>query len=101
MEGTAIGTALGASINRLRDHEARSRIVILLTDGENNSGALSPIAAAEVAKTLGVKVYTIATGKKAVSPSLRLTVRDTSSATVKVGPFIEVAAMCRTTTKLN
>jgi Ca-activated chloride channel family protein len=66
--GTAIGTALGASINRLRDHDARSRIVILLTDGENNAGALSPIAAAEVAKTLGVKVYTIATGKKGRVP---------------------------------
>jgi Ca-activated chloride channel homolog len=66
--GTAIGTALGASINRLRDHDARSRIVILLTDGENNAGAVSPIAAAEVAKTLGVKVYTIATGKKGRVP---------------------------------
>jgi Ca-activated chloride channel family protein len=66
--GTAIGTALGASINRLRDHDARSRIVILLTDGENNVGAVSPIAAAEVAKTLGVKVYTIATGKKGRVP---------------------------------
>ncbi len=61
--GTAIGTALGASINRLRDHDARSRVVILLTDGENNTGTISPIAAAEVAKALGVKVYTIATGK--------------------------------------
>lgn len=66
--GTAIGTALGASVNRLRDHDARSRIVILLTDGENNVGSLSPIAAAEVAKTLGVKVYTIATGKKGRVP---------------------------------
>lgn len=66
--GTAIGTALGASVNRLRDHEARSRIVILLTDGENNAGAVSPIAAAEVARTLGVKVYTIATGKKGRVP---------------------------------
>jgi Ca-activated chloride channel family protein len=66
--GTAIGTALGASVNRLRDHEARSRIVILLTDGENNAGAVSPLAAAEVAKTLGVKVYTIATGKKGRVP---------------------------------
>jgi Ca-activated chloride channel family protein len=66
--GTAIGTALGASVNRLRDHKARSRIVILLTDGENNAGAVSPIAAAEVAKTLGVKVYTIATGKKGRVP---------------------------------
>lgn len=66
--GTAIGTALGASVNRLRDHEARSRIVILLTDGENNAGAISPLAAAEVAKTLGVKVYTIATGRKGRVP---------------------------------
>jgi len=66
--GTAIGTALGASVNRLRDHEARSRIVILLTDGENNAGAVSPLAAAEVAKALGVKVYTIATGKKGRVP---------------------------------
>ncbi|MEO0510631.1 MAG: VWA domain-containing protein [Verrucomicrobiota bacterium] len=66
--GTAIGTALGASVNRLRDHEARSRIVILLTDGENNTGTLSPIGAAEAAKTYGVKVYTIATGKKGRVP---------------------------------
>ena len=66
--GTAIGTALGASVNRLREHQARSRIVILLTDGENNSGTLSPIGAAEAAKTYGVKVYTIATGKKGRVP---------------------------------
>ena len=66
--GTAIGTALAASVNRLRDHEARSRIVILLTDGENNSGSLAPLAAAEVAQTLGVKVYTIATGQKGRVP---------------------------------
>lgn len=66
--GTAIGTALGASVNRLRDHQARSRIVILLTDGENNSGTLSPVGAAEAAKTYGVKVYTIATGKKGRVP---------------------------------
>ncbi|MFU8847377.1 MAG: vWA domain-containing protein [Opitutales bacterium] len=66
--GTAIGTALGASVNRLRDHQARSRIVILLTDGENNAGTLSPLGAAEAAKTYGVKVYTIATGKKGRVP---------------------------------
>ena len=59
-DGTAIGTALGASVNRLRDHESRSRIVVLLTDGENNSGTISPIGAAEAAKSYGVKVYTIA-----------------------------------------
>ena len=66
--GTAIGTALGASVNRLRDHEARSRIVVLLTDGENNSGAISPIGAAEAAKAYGVKVYTIATGRQGRVP---------------------------------
>jgi len=66
--GTAIGTSLGASVNRLRDHESRSRIVILLTDGENNAGLISPIGAAEAAKTYGVKVYTIATGKKGNVP---------------------------------
>ena len=66
--GTAIGTALSASLNRLRDHEARSRIVILLTDGVNNAGELTPIGAAEAAETLGVKVYTIATGKKGRVP---------------------------------
>ncbi len=66
--GTAIGTALGAGVNRLRNHESRSRIVILLTDGENNSGDLSPLGAANSAKAYGVKVYTIATGKKGRVP---------------------------------
>lgn len=70
---TAIGTALGASVNRLRDHESRSRIVILLTDGENNTGSLSPIGAAEAAKAYGVKVYTIATGKKGRVPAPQTT----------------------------
>jgi Ca-activated chloride channel family protein len=71
--GTAIGTALGASINRLRDHEAHSHIVILLTDGENNAGDISPIGAAEAAKTYGVKVYTIATGQKGRVPIPEMT----------------------------
>ena len=72
-DGTAIGTALGASVNRLRGHEARSQIVILLTDGVNNSGALTPIAAAEAAKTYSVKVYTIATGKQGSVPVANMT----------------------------
>ena len=72
-DGTAIGTALGASVNRLRGHEARSQIVILLTDGANNSGVLTPIAAAEAAKTYGVKVYTIATGKQGSVPVANMT----------------------------
>jgi len=71
--GTAIGTALGASVNRLRDHDTKSRIVILLTDGENNAGTLSPIGAAEAAKTYGVKVYTIATGRQGRVPVPQMT----------------------------
>ena len=71
--GTAIGTALGSGVNRLRDHEARSQIIILLTDGENNAGTLSPIAAAEAAKSYGVKVYTIATGKQGRVPIAEMT----------------------------
>ena len=71
--GTAIGTALGASVNRLRDHEARSHIVILLTDGENNAGTISPIGAAEAAKSYDVKVYTIATGQTGRVPIPEMT----------------------------
>lgn len=73
--GTAIGTALGAGVNRLRDHESRSRIIVLLTDGENNSGAISPIGAAEAAKAYGVKIYTIATGRQGRVP-IPATTRD-------------------------
>lgn len=66
--GTAIGTALGASVNRLRANPDRNGIIILLTDGENNSGDLAPMGAAEAASTYGHKVYTIATGKKGRVP---------------------------------
>ncbi len=66
--GTAIGTALGASLNRMRAEESNSRIVILLTDGENNAGQLSPLDAANAASKLGVKVYTIATGRSGRVP---------------------------------
>ena len=57
--GTAIGTGLATAINVLRDSQAHSKVVILLTDGENNSGDISPIDAANMAKLLGVRVYTI------------------------------------------
>lgn len=66
--GTAIGTALAASVNRMRGKTGKSRIVILLTDGENNAGELSPIGAAEAARALGVKVYTIGTGRSGQVP---------------------------------
>ena len=58
-DGTAIGTALGASANVLRGSSAASRIVILLTDGENNEGDLQPLAAARIAERLGVRVYPV------------------------------------------
>jgi Ca-activated chloride channel family protein len=67
-DGTAIGSAIATAVNRLRDSHARSKIVILLTDGMNNSGRISPLAAAEAAKALGVKVYTVAVGVRGEAP---------------------------------
>lgn len=61
-DGTAIGMGLATSINRLKDSEAKSRVVILLTDGSNNSGDIPPITAAEIAKTFDIRVYTIGVG---------------------------------------
>lgn len=61
-DGTAIGSALIASVDRLRNREAKSRIVILMTDGQSNRGQVPPETAAEVAATLGIKVYTIGVG---------------------------------------
>lgn len=61
---TAIGSALATAINRLRDLKSKSKIVILLTDGENNAGKVPPLTAAEAAKALGVKVYTIGVGTR-------------------------------------
>lgn len=62
-DGTAIGTGLANALNRLRESTAKSKVVILLTDGVNNRGQIEPLTAAQVAKTLGVKVYTIGAGK--------------------------------------
>jgi len=67
-DGTAIGSALGSSINRLRDQKAKSRIVILLTDGMNNAGKILPVTAAEAAETLGIKIYTIGAGSRGEVP---------------------------------
>ena len=62
-DGTAIGNALGTSLNRLRDSDAKSRVVILITDGDNNAGNISPREAAKIAAELGIKVFTIMVGK--------------------------------------
>lgn len=64
---TAIGMGLGVALNRLKDSDSKSKVVILMTDGENNSGEMSPIGAAEVAKDLGIKVYTIGIGAKEIA----------------------------------
>lgn len=69
-EGTAIGTALATSVNRLRPSDARSKVVILLTDGVNNAGQIDPLTAAETARSLGVRVYTIGVGTTGEAPYL-------------------------------
>lgn len=67
-DGTAIGMGLANAVSRLKDSKAKSKIVILLTDGSNNMGDLSPMTSAEIAKSLGVRVYTIAVGTNKVAP---------------------------------
>lgn len=72
-DGTAIGMGLATAVNRLKDSEAKSKIVILLTDGDNNAGYIQPMTAAEIAKEFNVKVYTIGVGTrgKALAPVSR------------------------------
>lgn len=67
-DGTAIGSALAASVNRLKDQSSKSKIVVLLTDGQNNAGRIQPALAAEAARALGVKVYTIGVGGRGEAP---------------------------------
>lgn len=67
-DGTAIGSAIGSGINRLRDQDSKSRILILLTDGMNNAGRIPPLVAAEAAETMGIKVYTIGAGTRGEAP---------------------------------
>lgn len=67
-DGTAIGSALSAALNRLRDLTAKSKVAILMTDGQNNAGKVPPLTAAEAAQTLGVKVYTIGVGTRGQAP---------------------------------
>ncbi len=67
-DGTAIGSGLTAALNRLRDLPSKSRIVILMTDGQNNAGKVPPMTAAEAAEALKVKVYTIGIGTRGTAP---------------------------------
>ena len=67
-DGTAIGSGLSSSLSRLKDTETKSKIVILLTDGRNNTGRITPSIAAEAASALGIKVYTVGAGTKGFAP---------------------------------
>ncbi len=67
-DGTAIGMGLATAVNRLRGSNAKSKVIILITDGSNNAGNIDPITAAELAKTFGIKVYTICIGRGGMVP---------------------------------
>jgi Ca-activated chloride channel family protein len=67
-DGTAIGDGLASSVSRLKDSEAISKVVILLTDGDNNAGSIDPATAAEMAKLFGIRVYTIGVGTRGTAP---------------------------------
>lgn len=67
-DGTAIGLGLATAINRIKDSDAISKVIILLTDGVNNRGEIAPLTAAEIAETLGLRVYTIGVGTRGLAP---------------------------------
>jgi len=68
-DGTAIGSGLATAVNRLKESESKSRVVILLTDGTNNSGQIAPLTAAELARSYGIRVYTVGVGTKGMAPT--------------------------------
>lgn len=67
-DGTAIGTAIANGVNRLKDSQSKSKVIILLTDGVNNSGEVDPITAAQIAEKFGVRIYTVGVGSKGEAP---------------------------------
>ena len=67
-DGTAIGLGIANAVSRLKDSKAKSKVIILLTDGSNNRGDISPLTAAEIAKTYGIRVYTIGVGTNGTAP---------------------------------
>lgn len=68
-DGTAIGLGLANSVNRLKESQSQSRVVILLTDGTNNRGQIAPLTAADLARSYGIRVYTIGVGTKGMAPT--------------------------------
>jgi Ca-activated chloride channel family protein len=67
-DGTAIGMGLATAVNRIKDSKAKSKVIILLTDGVNNRGEIAPATAADIAKTFGIRVYTIGVGTQGMAP---------------------------------
>ncbi len=67
-DGTAVGMGLANAVSRLKDSKAKSKVVILITDGSNNTGDISPLTAAQIAKSMGIRVYTIGVGTNKVAP---------------------------------
>lgn len=68
-DGTAIGNGLATAVNRLKESDAKSKVVVLLTDGVNNSGEITPLTAADIAATFGIRVYTIGVGSNGLAPT--------------------------------
>ena len=67
-DGTAVGMGIANAVTRLKDSKAKSKVIILLTDGTNNKGDISPMTAAEIAKSFGIRVYTIGVGTNGMAP---------------------------------
>ena len=67
-DGTAIGSGIASAANRLKDKEAKTKLILLLTDGDNNAGKVQPLTAAEAAKALGIRIYTIGAGTEGEAP---------------------------------
>lgn len=86
-DGTAIGTALATCLNRLRESKAESKVVILVTDGVNNRGEIQPLDAAEIARAIGVKVYTIGVGSSGIA---RIPVNDPSYGKIYADVQVEI-----------
>jgi Ca-activated chloride channel family protein len=87
-DGTAIGSAIASAANRLKEQkESKSRIIVLLTDGDNNAGKITPVTAAEAAKALGIKIYTIVAGSRGYAP---VPVQDIFGRTVYRQVLVEV-----------
>jgi Ca-activated chloride channel family protein len=86
-DGTAIGNALAACLNRLRESKAKSKVIILVTDGVNNRGEVQPVDAAEIARTLGVKIYTVGIGSQGTA---RVPVQDPTYGRIYVDMQVEI-----------